>query len=89
LVPFAALADTGAASTATVWVVRADDTHQQVQRGLPQIVKALDDIAREKEAELQAEKRLREYIASQCRAGKLKNRNDCANVGVMIPEAGP
>ena len=48
------------------------------------IVKALDDIAKEKEAELEAQKKVREYIASQCRAGKLKNVDDCAKVGAPI-----
>lgn len=70
-----------------VWKSKAEDSHEreaQNTRQLPQIVKALDDIAREKEAELEAQKKVREYIASQCRAGLLRNKTDCAAVGVPI-----
>ena len=74
----------GILTTATIWVVRADDTHQKVQRSLPEIVDALDKITDKLEAE-EAEKK---HTAKLCRMGKIIDRALCASVGVNIPDGG-
>jgi len=74
----------GLLTTATIWVVRADDTHQKVQRSLPEIVDALDKITDKLE---DAEKE-KQHTAKLCRAGKIIDRALCESVGVNIPDSG-
>ena len=74
----------GVITGATVWVVHAEDNIQQI----PGIVDALREITKQKEMDVEAERKKREYVAAMCQAGKILDRLECAKAGVMLPAAG-
>jgi hypothetical protein len=63
-----------------VWMAHAETQHRQI----PQIVQGLDKILKQKEADLEAKKQVREAIVKMCIDGTIKDKAKCAKVGVIL-----
>jgi hypothetical protein len=81
------------------WFATHETSHGQVeviaqvssqnQSDISGLIEAERQKAEKAKADAEAEKKRRDYVAYLCRSGKLPNREECAKVGVSLPEPSP